>query len=46
MTNAPLARDFYRLNFAAIVIAVANTTIAQDLGDKCAMYAAQDVPEY
>lgn len=46
VTNAPLARDYYRLDFAAIVIEVADTTLADDLGVKCAMYAAHGVPEY
>lgn len=46
VTNAPLARAYFPLDRTAIVIEVADTTLADDLGVKCAMYAAQGVPEY
>ena len=37
---------YYEVGDVAIVIEVADTTIARDLGKKAAMYAAQGVPEY
>ncbi len=37
---------YYEVRDLAIVIEVADTTVARDLGAKCAMYAAEGVPEY
>ena len=37
---------YYEVDDLAIVIEVADSTAARDLGVKCAMYAAQGVPEY
>ena len=42
----PAERDYFRLNHCALVIEVADSTVAGDLGPKQTMYAANGIPEY
>lgn len=46
VSDAPIERDYYRLHHAAIVIEVSDSTLADDLGAKRAMYATHGVAEY
>ena len=46
VSDAPIERDYYRVQHAAIVIEVSDSTLADDLGPKRDMYATQGVGEY
>lgn len=46
VVDAPMARDYFRIEHVALVIEVSDSTLANDLGAKLALYARHGVPEY
>jgi Uma2 family endonuclease len=46
VVDAPMARDYFRIEHVALVVEVSDTTLENDLGAKLALYARHGVPEY
>lgn len=46
VVNAPMERDYFRIEHVAMVIEVSDSTLANDLGAKLALYARHGIPEY